>query len=131
MRQKFNIRPRYVDINLEEGYYFLDEDSATGKTYLSTLLKEINELGLANILVVTYSRLMNISDIIKHMTNTKYDLIMFDRFDLYCNEDLCETIEKISENTVILIDIKDLSSLYKIFPRCATINIKMEGVEIV
>lgn len=94
-----------IIINLENGIYVFDNESATGKTRLCKLFKEYQAYGEA-IASYTYNDKLLGYPISKVLIPNKYKVILLDRYDLY-EGDGKEFINKCANNTIILIDCKD------------------------
>lgn len=92
-----------VNINLENGIYTFDAESATGKTRLCKHLKTLNAYG-EPVDSFTYNDLLR-GDTLNNVLNSKNKVIMLDRYDLYKNEGH-ELINQCAENSIILIDCK-------------------------
>lgn len=130
MNKKFEIRPRAVHVNLENGYYFLGFDGGVGKTYLYNLLSKLGEAGKLKFCGISYHKAQEEDEILKKMRAEKYELIFLDRFDLYVTYEICKEVERLENSTIILLGIKDLNKLYEIFPLNAFVEIKEDVVEV-
>lgn len=94
-----------IKINLENGIYVFDNESATGKTRLCKLLKEYQAYGEA-VASYTYNDKLLGRSISEIFIPDKYKVILLDRYDLYEGEGR-ELINECAKNTIILVDCKD------------------------
>ncbi len=79
----YTLRNFKIEIDLKPGIYLFERESATGKTYLYRKLRSLIELG-ENVFAVTYNYWINSKEsYIKSLKNQLYDVVMFDRFNLY------------------------------------------------
>ena len=98
-----NYYPNII-INKTNGIYTFDTESATGKTYLATLINRYR--ANYNIRSFTYSDILLDKDtIITFLQNNIYDLVMFDRADLY-PDFFKEYTQLITKHKLVLIDSK-------------------------
>lgn len=92
-------------INLENGVYLLNAESATGKTRLCKELRN-QYLKFGDVYSVTYHSLK--PDKIQLSSQGDFKVIMFDRFDLYSQDaEVKDLILKYCEQSIILIDCKN------------------------
>ena len=54
----------------------------------------------------------------------KYKTVMFDRFDLYCTQELYDKCVKYSKDMVILFDLKDYHAYCRVAPRPAQVALE-------
>lgn len=94
-----------IIIDLENGIYLFDNESATGKTRLCKLLREYQVYGEKVASYTFNDKLLGIP-IHEILVPDKYKVIMLDRYDLYEGYGK-ELINVCAENTIILIDCKD------------------------
>jgi hypothetical protein len=130
MHKVFDLKPRKVKINLDSGIYAFEDTAANGKTYLMSLIKTLNELELLKACNITYKKDLSIENVIEEISQSKYDIIFFDRMDLYVTKELCVAIENVPKETIVLMDIKDLNLLYRIGANIAFINLKENIIEV-
>ena len=99
-----------VEINLENGVYTAGIYSATGKTYLYSLLRKYAK----NIAVaVTYDDLRFDIDIEKEIEKVKPKLVLFDRYAMYEGR-FDKLIEKIANSCIVIVDYKNEGNLLDI-----------------
>ncbi len=92
-----------VNINLENGIYTFDAESATGKTRLCKHLKKLKAYGEA-VDSFTYDDLLR-GDTLDKVLKAENKVIMLDRYELYKSEGH-ELINQCSAKSIILIDCK-------------------------
>lgn len=93
-----------IYINLENGVYIFDDESATGKSRLCSLMKEYRGNGRLDIFGYTYIDRYDIS--FEQVFNKgKTKVVLLDRYDMYLGE-AAEWISKYKNDMVILIDCK-------------------------
>lgn len=110
MYKNSEYRPN-INIDLNNGVYIFDSESATGKTYLCKHLKNLRAYG-EPVASFTYNDILignKIEDTFKN-----YKVIMLDRYDLYNEMGHC-LMEKYRDKSIILVDckkgfIKDIDS---------------------
>lgn len=93
-----------IDIELENGIYIFDDNSATGKTRLCKELRDFQKLG-EPVIGYTYGddKLgINLEDVFAKI-NPK--VLLLDRYDMY-NGMFSENIQAWSKHTIILLDCK-------------------------
>lgn len=98
-----------VIVDLPNGIYEFDPMSATGKTRLAKILRELGISGLP-VMSYTYSdKVLRVpfNEVIKP---GEQKLLMIDRYDLYRNQ-FNEQIKEFAKTGVVLIDIKGGISL--------------------
>lgn len=100
----------HLDINLpDSGLLIFANESGTGKTYLSELLKSLESESIA---VVTYDRDENIqSAIINQIKKDSVKLVLLDRLDMYLDDSLVAMINKYSIDKVFLADLKHIENV--------------------
>lgn len=117
-----------VNINLDNGIYVFDEKSATGKTRLCKVLKELRKLGEPVIGYTYGDDNLGISLIdITNKVNPK--VLMLDRYDMY-NGTFNNELAEWSKNAVILIDCKGDLETKTYTDRC-TIEMGPREIEVV
>ena len=113
-----------INIDLRNGTYAFDSDSATGKTFLYKLLSAYSQLN-DKVLTSTYT---DNKDGLGHKLSLLSDgLVMIDRYDMFCNNDLSLELFSAGKNNIVLIDIKEWNRL-PICPCMAEIELREEGV---
>lgn len=87
-----------VEINIKNfGIYSLGRDSATGKTYLSSILKSEED-----IYVLTYDSENKILEGLREFIKSDMPILYFDRFDLSITENIAKVISLIKDRYIIL-----------------------------
>lgn len=105
---EYNAIPKIV-INLPAGLYFFDFESATGKTYLYSLLSERMDAG-DKVITYTYSDFVRGFSLL-HLVKTKScKLLMVDRFDMFKDsEDALAAIRLAARSRVVLVSIHTMN----------------------
>lgn len=93
-----------INIKLENGIYVLDEKSATGKTRLCKVLKELRKLGEPVVGYTYGDEKLGIS-LVDIASRVKPKVLMLDRYDMY-NGTFNERFTEWSKDAIILIDCK-------------------------
>lgn len=119
---------RRLCINLSSnGLYVLDNESASGKTYLAKLLSALD-----NAFSVTYNEVESILNAsITEAFSGKYELIMFDRFDMYCTQELYDECVLHSRDMIILLDLKNYFEYCGVVPRPAQVILENEVITVI
>lgn len=92
-----------IDINLDNGIYIFDNESASGKTRLCKLFKRYQAYGVP-VSAYTYNDYC-IGLPIENVIDRKFKVILLDRYDLY--EGIgAELIRQCARDSIILIDCK-------------------------
>lgn len=116
-----------IEINLENGLYAFDGESATGKTRLFRCLRDLQFMG-DKILTYTYSDKLNgisLADKLKEKASES-KVIMLDRYDMYLNEEALELL-KYSEDRIILVDCKLIEEM-QVVGRWCTIEMTESSI---
>lgn len=117
-----------INIQLNNGLYIFEGESATGKTRLFNELRNIQKYEQSERLkesIVTYTYndylLYNVTleDILKKYENEKLEVIILDRYDMYGSEEYIDSLVKISKDSIILVDCKSIDK----FSNCTDDNI--------
>ena len=74
-----------IRINLENGIWVFDAQSATGKTRLSKLLKDLDALGEPVGSITYYDILRGDLTVESFLSREKYRVVLLDRYDMYSN----------------------------------------------
>jgi hypothetical protein len=90
----------------------------------------LNELEQISVCNITYKKDICIENVINEINKKTYDVIFFDRMDLYITRELCDAISVLPKETIVLMDIKDLNLLYKIGVNIADIELKENIIEV-
>lgn len=107
-----------INVELDNGVYLLSPMSAIGKTRLGKLLREI-QYAYGDASYYTYGDKVIGFDMSK-CVNSKYKVIMIDRYDMY-NGDGKELIDACKNSSIVLIDCK----------RTPKFSIECDGADIV
>lgn len=96
-----------IKINLSNGIYQADPVSASGKSYLYTMLQE---LGRDDILTLSYKDMkFLINEVaINEIFSQNYKLILVDRYDLYAGM-LDNYLQRYKTTAIVIIDLKQKS----------------------
>lgn len=114
-----------VSINLNNGVYQFDCESATGKTRLYDVIKSYQYDGY-NVTSYSYNDLqdgLNLEDVVNRVQPS---LLMIDRYDMFPDM-YHDIIEKLSSKCIILIDSKEILSFGEYYLSC---GIKMTPTNI-
>lgn len=96
---------RSITFNLNtNGIYVLDQDGASGKSYLRKLMYE-NRFNNPEYMTMTYSEDMDIDSTVEKILEFNGEFIMMDRVDLYADDKLLNAI--VNKNAKVLVDLKD------------------------
>ena len=95
-----------VIINLENGLYQFDSETATGKTRLCELLREYNRAGLP-VVAYSYTDWSLGLDLISVVNKFKPKVLMIDRYDMFIGE-YSDFLESIQDEIIVMIDCKDM-----------------------
>lgn len=131
MNKLFDIKPRSLYLSINNGCYFLDNEAAIGKTYLGTLLKKLNEADKLSARVITYKKDASSNDIIGCLKKNHYEVVLFDRLDLYITEELCEFLAKNCEDSIYLLDIKNLNKVKNLGLKYADLLLTENRIEVI
>lgn len=116
-----------VEIDLDNGVYTFDGDSATGKTFLlKTLIEYL--LDKKPVIGFTYTDFIKGISLDDIFSKKHYDVVMFDRYDMYFNqfEDL---IEKLGKESIVLIDSKEVPD-FKEEPKACLIFLEKGKIQV-
>ena len=114
-----------VSINLNNGVYQFDCESATGKTRLYDVIKSY-QYDEYNVTSYSYNDLqdgLNLEDVVNRVQPS---LLMIDRYDMFLDM-YHDIIEKLSSKCIILIDSKEILSFGEYYLSC---GIKMTPTNI-
>lgn len=96
----YNCNPISIDIRLDPGVYCMGTTSGTGKTYIAKKLKEMSTV--CNVMSYTLTDVNKPESVL----NNSYDILMFDRADMYMTEELLDKILIDRKSKVVLLDLK-------------------------
>lgn len=118
-----------IRVNLVPGFYGLQENSATGKTYLAHLLKNYRTSGAP---VGSYNYSDFVSGVkIGSVLNRDLKLFMLDRLDMYylkfSKEDI-EVLKGVLDTTIVIADLKGRDSVTWPVISAARINFVNQGL---
>lgn len=95
-----------VHVNLDNGLYRFENQSSTGKTWLCKTLKQYRTAGAQ---VAGYTYADKVAGLpVRSIFYKDTKLVVVDRCTLY-SEEVTEELLKHCKDTIILVDIKDLS----------------------
>lgn len=103
---KYNVK---ISINLENGIYVFDNESATGKTRLYKELKEHTKLG-ESVFAYSYNDDKLGIDLDKILKSKDFKVILLDRYDMY-NGSFSDILIDKSKSSIILIDCKNILNI--------------------
>lgn len=89
-----------IQVRLDPGVYILHDRAAGGKSYLCSLLHKLRDRERVD--SHTYPNEFKPAEL---LDSSKRDLVMLDRYDMYCGAGV-EEIAKFAETGVVLIDCK-------------------------
>ena len=121
---KYNTK---LTIALENGIYLFDNQSATGKSRLCSVLKEYGAYG-EPVIGYTYADLRRGMDISLALIPEKYKVVMLDRYDMYCGAGK-ELIKQCAGSSIILIDCKGEFPVTNEYDWCY-IEMKAHSIEV-
>lgn len=117
-----------ININLENGIYVFDEKSATGKTRLCKVLKELRKLG-EPVVGYTYGDDKLGISLVDLVSKVNPKVIMLDRYDMY-NGTFNDRLTDWAQKAIILIDCKGDLEVETCTDWC-TIEMKSRKIEVV
>ena len=130
MKIEVNGSVRKLKIDLEPGVYVFDNESGIGKTFLGKTLQSMSNIGMFKAAYLTYDA-TKCEDIIKAKLGTdKFDIIFFDRLDLYINDEIRKLIKSLSETAVVLLDVKSLRAYSTLDYKFAYIKLEKNLLEV-
>lgn len=116
-----------IVINLNNGIYVFDNESATGKTRLCKLFREYQAYG-EKVASYTYNDKLLGMPISEILVPNKYEVILLDRYDLYEGYGK-ELINECAKSTIILVDCKDKFTVTNEEDWCS-IDLKPDKIEV-
>lgn len=131
MNKVFDIKPRSLLINITPGCYFFDNEAAIGKTYLGNLLSKLSDADRLSACTITYAKNVSAKDIISYLKSGLYDVVFFDRLDLYITDELCEFLVEDCNNRIYLLDIKNLNKIRGVGLKYAELLLAKDKIEVV
>lgn len=129
----FDIMGTKCTINLNNGVYRMDLDSATGKSFIVYLLNRANYVGVVK--AVTYDKddymhNKSLSSILG-IVDSNVQIVVLDDIDFYADEvtrDVVKQLQSIAEHSIVLLDSKYEPSSLSSF--CKFVRIEMRKDEI-
>ena len=94
-----------ITINLDNGLYIMDTDSAVGKTRLTNLIKLLEAYGEPVVGYTYNDYLENKYDFREYLDRKNPKVIILDRYDMYF-EAYKDVLEKWRNKAIILVDSK-------------------------
>ncbi len=73
---------------------------------------------------------MTEEEVINKLLDHRYKYIFLDRFDLYASNNICKTLCKLEESSVIFCDTKNLNVAEPLLPIMVDIDIKDDVLEV-
>lgn len=116
-----------VNINLENGIYQFCCESATGKTRLYDVIKSYQHTG-CNVTAYSYTDLQDGLNLEEVVNRIHPQLLLIDRYDMF-NDMYHESILRVSENCIVLIDSKDVLTFSDYYTTCE-INMTPTAIEV-
>ncbi|MCI9180605.1 MAG: hypothetical protein HFG50_11485 [Lachnospiraceae bacterium] len=95
-----------INVNLDNGVYVFDNESATGKSRLYSLVKKYSAYG-EPVAGYTFEDFCRGLDITAVLNPKKFALVVLDRLDMYSNRSILSLIEKSAHDCIILVDCKN------------------------
>lgn len=117
-----------ININLENGLWNLDLDSATGKTRLLKVLKDFEDYGEPVVGYTYNDYLANKFDLRQYLDIKQPKVIMFDRYDKY-SQAYGDVLEKWRDKAIVLVDSKSDFNLPQI-DDLTTISMRPDSIEV-
>lgn len=102
---EFNTVPK-ISIDLRPGLYLLTPLSATGKTYLASVLQQLHNLG-ESVVAYTYTDFQKHVDLDRLVTERGCSVLLLDRYGMYNgDESIVRVALRVAKQGVVLIDVK-------------------------
>lgn len=99
-----------IEVDLEDGLYVFTRRSATGKSYLASMLRRYHSFG-EPVNSYTYEDHLNKLEL-QAATGDACKVLVVDRYDMYYGAFLQELLE-LSSHCIVLVDVKSPSTLCK------------------
>lgn len=122
---KYNTK---IKIDLENGLYLFENQSATGKSRLCSVLKEYCAYGEPTF-GYTYSDLLMGIDISFALNSERFKVIMLDRYDMYHGLG-ADLILQCKLNSIVLVDCKGIFSITNEYDWCY-IDMDAHSIEVI
>ena len=125
---EFSYYGRVVRIDDTPGLYRCLPASASGKTYLYTLICEMVKAGNKTAIGYTYSDYVE-SVPLQSLVANDTKIIVIDRFDLYANEGICELLKEYGKTKTVIMDLKNICK-YIYNPGICVIKMKEGALDV-
>lgn len=126
---RYDSMPEII-INLNPGFYLLESESGTGKTYLYNEMTKLAAAGLP-VLGYTYQDYLKHVDLQKLVTERKIDLLVIDRFDQYMHDNqIVAAIKSVVDKAVVLVDVKSSQFPQIATPRTVSLRLTSNSIEV-
>lgn len=103
--------PYSLKIDLEPGVYAFNRESGIGKTFVFQLLKQVSQAYQEKrVLAASYMEYTE-NELINRLMSNMYDIIMFDRYEMWATPELDSCLQRQRDAAIILLDVKDLNSI--------------------
>lgn len=124
---KNNMYPVQIDIKLENGLYQFNCVSATGKTRLYYLLKDLTLEGVP-VIAYSYNEYEAGISLETVIGDRKPQVILIDRYDMFLNK-YKDLLLELSRNCIVLIDCKTMLQFGEYYRVCG-IKMTPEKIEV-
>ena len=125
---------RRIKINLRNGIYILGAFGGDGKSYLCNILKDVSVLGDFKVAGISYRDYVEMGEeSIVRKLQEDLEVVMLDRFNLYCTDNIIDVVNRMSHKTVFLIDYKYNSTKFPLSIKdykSAVVLLTEEGIEV-
>lgn len=118
-----------ITINLDNGLYIMDTDSAVGKTRLTNLIKLLEAYGEPVVGYTYNDYLENKYDFRKYLDRKNPKVIILDRYDMYF-EAYKDVLEKWRNKAIVLVDSKYCNYSYVVSQDDDMVRIEMTETSI-
>lgn len=119
-----------IDINCRNGLYAFYDDSATGKSYLTKVLKALMVSGSEDICAITYDELLTEEVYVDILMRRQYKVVILDRLDLYITDRIEDCINKIKKNCVVLVALNNWNKFKRICPDLCDVEFDLKGFKV-
>ena len=115
-----------VYINISQGLYLVDKESACGKTYMCSMLEKYRVRGYP-VCSYTYSDVGKV-DINNILDIEKYKLVFIDRYDMYKDIYNSNIIKFVERGGTVIIDCKES---FKIQGKCKICFVEIKEPKVI
>lgn len=112
-----------IEVDLGNGLYTFTRRSATGKSYLASMLRRYHRFG-EPVNSYTYGDYLDKLEL-RAVTGDTCRVLVVDRYDMYYGAFLQELLE-LSNRCIVLVDLKGASPLYK--DNLCSVLLKVGGI---